>query len=357
MKTSLIGGAVAALLLGACGGGGSGSAAGTAPVPAPTPPAVEARIYHLPVQTVGDILSYKYDGWGMDSQDVPQGPSLFYYANQTTVMTNPGQVILSSTASRGAYPNQLRYFTAEGAVTLDGTVNYLLGKNCQFQFAPAYFAVPATVTAGLTWDNRSVMSCASKSLQYDVRSQGSFVAFETLTVAAGTFDTVKLHYVETASSAADNHVVDYTEWRDMVTGNVVKRIGIDTRSQPNISPRFKLTIELAGYRHAASGREKANIERWAGQWSGTYSGGGSGTCALQVGETGELKGNCTAAGGSLGSSVAIAGTVDANGVANFSLSANGVAGPTFSGTFTSPLSVSGIWSSPGATGTWKMTHD
>jgi hypothetical protein len=364
MRHSILGGIAVALLLGACGGG-SGSAAGGAPTPVapapatptpvvPTPAAPTPTSYHLPVQTAGDVVSYKQFGEASGTNGTPAPATTAYRTIITTSASSAG-FVLTDTASIVGDQRSVRTYNASGAMQKDGT--YPPGYDCQY--SPAYLEVPATVTAGLTWDNSTVLTCitASLTLKFDIRSQGSFVAFEKLTVPAGTFDAIQLHYANTKATPGSTQVADITEWRDMVSGNLLKRntlTTVTTASDPGRPLRLSDSTELLGYTHAASGRQKANVERYAGGWSGTYVGGGSGSCTMVISQAGLLNGTCNVAGTGL---MEIVGTIDAQGLATFHLQADAVSGPTFTGSFPSPLAVTGVWSSPGFAGTWQMTHN
>jgi hypothetical protein len=361
MKHAILGGVAVALLLGACGGGGSGSATIATPTPTPTPAPTPAppQVYHLPVQTAGDVASYLFSGVLVDSANVPTGPVARYYTNSTTTSASSAGFVLTETQSSTSARRIPSSFTAEGGIQKDGQN----ADKFDCQFSPAYFEVPATVTAGLAWDNRTVYTCTPLpgftlygTSRRDTRSQGSFVAFEPLTVAAGSFDTVKVHVLKSETSLDGTSLSDITEWRDMVSGLVVKSVVLTTDtlpSNPTVPIHYSYSTELVGYAHAASGRQKVNVERYAGSWSGAYAGGGSGSCAMVISQAGLLSGTCSAAGAS---AFTIAGTIDAQGVASFNLQAGGVSGPTFTGKFQSPLDVGGVWSSPGFNGTWQMTH-
>jgi hypothetical protein len=257
-------------------------------------------------------------------------------------------------------PRTANSYNFFGAMQKDG--RYPSDHDCQY--SPSYLPVVTVVTAALTWDNHAVLTCTAsyETIKYDLRSQGSFVAFESVTVAAGNFDAVKLHYLETQTSLTTTTLTDFTEWRDMASGVLLKRVElksvkpdiVNVAINPDQPIYYRYTTELAGYTHAASGRQKANLQRYAGAWSGAYAGGGSGNCNMVISDAGRVSGQC---GGAGSSAMTIAGTIDAQGVATFNLQADGVAGPVFSGTFASPLAVTGIWSSPGFTGTWQMTHN
>jgi hypothetical protein len=360
MKIAIFGGVAVALLLGACGGGGgSGSATVATPTPAPTP--APPQVYHLPVQTAGDVASYLFSGVLVDGANVPTGPVARYSTSSTTTSASSAGFVLAETRSSTSARRIPSSYTAEGGIQKDGQN----ADKFDCQFSPAYFEVPATVTAGLAWDNRTVYTCTPLpgftlygTSKRDTRSQGSFVAFEPLTVAAGSFDTVKVHVLKSETSLDGTSLSDITEWRDMVSGLVVKSVVLTTDtlpSNPTVPIHYSYSTELVGYAHAASGRQKANVERYAGSWNGTYAGGGSGSCAMVISQAGLVSGTCSETGASA-SAFTIAGTIDAAGVASFNLQAGGVSGPAFTGKFQSPLDVSGVWSSPGFNGTWQMTH-
>ena len=94
---------------------------------------------------------------------------------------------------------------------------------------------------------------------------------------------------------------------------------------------------------------------FAGEWSGTFSGGDSGTWNATVGETGTVSGE--AFSNNAQQSFPLTGTIDTDGAfrATVGTAENGA---TFSGTFTEDSS-SGTWENTAAqvSGTWMGTRN
>lgn len=357
MKHSILGGIGAAILLGACGGGGGGATGSGASQPPATPavpapaPAPAPTIYRLPVRSALDVASYRAINTALP------GPLKFtsYHTDAATSTSASGAALMSFTATdTRSYGNAIELNTSGGLVQ-----DFSVGVDHACRYAPVYFAVPASVAAGTSWDNSATKTCTSsyQTLKYDVRSQGGFVAFEAVTIGTGTYDTVKLHYVETIKSTTSSDTIDRIEWRDLITGLVVKSTvnELATNSSPQTTNSFTQDLELIGYTQAASGRSKPNVERYVGSWWGTFVDAGisNGPCSLKLAGSGSITGYCPGQGFT---NWQVAGTVNAEGAATMNLIANGLPNRTFTGTFT-PLAAAGTWVSATGSGSWKLTHD
>lgn len=185
-----------------------------------------------------------------------------------------------------------------------------------------------------------------------VSKSNKAVALETITVKAGTFNTIKI--ISTTSPITDRGMTaggEDTLWLDTLTHRRIKYVsryyeisGDGSKSSGSVSG------EPIGYASAKQGRKNLNIERFAGHWRGPYPGTYSGYCEGEVNLTGQLDADC---GDGLFS---VHGDIDANGNGTFHLTVNGVKGASSSGAFESPLSIGGTWSAGAASGTWKLEH-
>lgn len=346
MNQFMLGGVAAAILLAGCGGGGATGGGGQPPA---TPAAPAPAIYRLPVRSALDVASYAVIVTASPSNMT----SIKYLTDATTSTSAAGAALMSFDATDTRSHGTAMALDASGGLTQD----FSIGIDHDCRYVPTYFAVPASVAAGAKWDNSASKTCTARyqTRQFDVRSQGEFVAFEAVTIGAGSYDTVKLHYIETIKSSTSSETVDRVEWRDLVSGMVVK--STQNRSgtySPQLTNTFKQDLELIGYMHAASGLSKPNVERYAGSWWGRYAGTTSGLCYLKIAASGGITGYCTADGFA---SWSVAGTVNAQGAATLNLSSKGLADRALSGTFPSPLAAAGSWTSATGSGSWQLTHD
>lgn len=342
MKISIIGATVATLLLGACGGGtsgggGSGSPAGSAASPASSAATPAATVYRLPVYSTLDVASYRMVSSISTESD--------YLTLVATAASAAGTTLRSI---QGTYTGRLNYtmdLDASGGLVRDDY--YSRAHDCRY--APVQFAVPATVAAGATWDNAAALSCTAsyEVVRADVRSVGAFVAFEPITVAAGTFDTVKLRHTDTSTLFGAQSTEDVVEWRDLVTGYVVKRM-----ATINFHGTRQQDTELIGYTHAASGRSKQNVERYAGSWHGILDDTASSACTLKLSGSGVMTGYCNGPGLLKWQ---VNGTVDALGAATLVATSPGLPDRKVTGTF-SPLRGSGSWTGAAGSGGWDLAH-
>lgn len=190
----------------------------------------------------------------------------------------------------------------------------------------------------------------------DANSKGSVVAVESLTVLAGTFNAVKTVHTESFKSTTSMNVRELTCWRDAVTGLELKCNGSSTatptRAGAAVTKR-SFSWELGGFASGATGRQEANIERYAGKWQVWFTGTSNGICDVRIDTAGAISGACT---NNYGLGFGIAGSVSANGTAKFNLTDSGTSGPGFSGSFESPLKIAGSWSAGTDNGTWYMLH-
>ena len=92
------------------------------------------------------------------------------------------------------------------------------------------------------------------------------------------------------------------------------------------------------------------IKEYAGTWAGTYKGGDSGPCQINITTTGQLSGTCTSAAVGLFN---VTGTVSSSG--QFT-QGSGTTGAVFSGTLSRNGTVSGTWTNSqySISGTWSM---
>lgn len=332
---------VAVTTLAACGGGGG---SGSTDAPGTSAP----RTYSLGKQTVKDFASRKAQ-WQRSEQGKPDTSGTVW---ENVVTTTAGADGSYTTATVWDYEEIRAYsdYTPDGA-------QKSYGNACHFIYTPAYAEVPGTLTPGQSWETSTVRTCTNSSSENTpITSKGSVAGIETVTVAAGTFTALKTVTTSTFKFARSTTVANKTCWRDTVTGINVKCDYTYVRTLPEATQAAstsKWQEELVGFAHAASGRQKLNVERFVGTWQVWFQGSADGTCAVKIDTAGSVAGRCE---NNYGIPFEIVGSVDAQGVARFGLSGNGVSGPGFSGSFESPLKIAGTWTAGTDSGTWYMLH-
>ena len=104
---------------------------------------------------------------------------------------------------------------------------------------------------GKTWDFSYTSNCTTKSsttkstILNNFTDIGSVVGVESVTVPAGTFNTVKLHYTVTNTSTvtgASSSIDNITTWLDTKNGYPVKSIDVQTTNNNNpTTPSTEIT--------------------------------------------------------------------------------------------------------------------
>jgi hypothetical protein len=359
-------GLLAASMLCACGGGGGGasSVANSNPQTPTTTETLDAHTsYTAATPTTGDNYTYKVTF--TDTSTGATGTPNVYYYNQFYTATNP-----DGTSTREGIESQSNDTPIDDSLNADGSiaaqnVNQVLGStaivpNSYCNYPLSKVDIPGTLSVGLSWDSSTAGSCSSWTMQW--RSQGNVVGIESVTVAAGTFETMKLTYTTTTvktaviTSNSGTSVTAKTCWRDVKLGINVKCTGTTTFTPSSDGAARSGTIaeELVGYVNAKKNVQKLAVERFAGTWTGIYSGTASGTCNIQVSTTGSISGTCR---DSSFANFDVSGNIDAQGNLTANLSSNGVSGPTFKGSSMSMLTWSGNWATGNASGTWSLYHN
>ena len=233
-------------------------------------------------------------------------------------------------------------------------IGYLRG-NTLCTNSPKVDSPGNSLTVGQTWDLRYTRTCvtntSSTSTQFSNR--GSVTAIEDFTTPAGTFTSYKLVYVVIATSSAGQTTSNFTCWRSRILNRTVSCDFTDTfTAVGNAAPT---STEVYTQRLIATNvtNYPSNIvspARFAGNWSLTWAGSNTGTCAIVVAASGTLSGPCQATSPVQNSTVT--GSVDAAGT----LRGTTTSGASFVGSMTSPMDASGNWTNVGASGTWRAIH-
>ena len=335
--------AIAATLSACGGGGGSGTTGPSAPAAiVDTRPVVDV------VPTVGDFYSYRLTvSSATGDQPLPSSPEeTHFFADAISKVDIDGswvEIDVDSTQSS----------LMESHYRSDGALTATKSARCTSTYTPVVYDMPKDLKVGSEWTASStrtfVGDCSSGN---EIKNSVKVTALETITVSAGTFNTVRIVSTPTTMTYTNfTETVENTVWWDAITHRMIKYVNRNEQTMNN-GAKLRITTsgELIGYASAKQGRKNLNIERFAGPWAGSYSGTYSGNCDGGVSLDGKLDADC---GDGLFS---VHGDIDVNGKGTFYLTVNGVRGASFSGAFESLFSIGGVWSAGAASGTWKLEH-
>ncbi|HEX8406194.1 MAG TPA: hypothetical protein VF670_16335 [Duganella sp.] len=335
-----------ATTLSACGGGGGSSNNAASATPGTSQPVVAAVDL---TQTVGDFYSYANTStFTLDKAGAtPQSVDVISTDTVTKTNVDSSWSDTETADNTDAFAYDLNYLA-------DGGLSGVSNDSCGATYTPALYMTQKSMPAGTTWTTNytRVNDPRCTPGQQTGKFSATAVALETVTVRAGTFNTVKVVSTGTISTSDGESATDETTaWHDAVTHRVVKST---TRSVQVTATGEKGTFvssnELIGYANAKQQRQRLNIERFAGPWSGSYTGTNTGECRGQVTRAGKLDADCG------NGQFTVHGDIDASGNGTFYLTSGGVRSATFSGALTSPLGIGGVWSAASASGTWTLAH-
>lgn len=340
LKQLYIPGIVVVGMLTACGGGGGGTQTAANTPAAPS-------TYKLSKHTVADFESQLVTPIATSAGTPVAAP---YWETAVTTTANADGSYTQARVYDARYVRTYADFSADGGRKTSA-------NGCNFIYTPGFVKVPETLTLGQSWETNTTRTCVDSSTENTaITSKGSVVAIEPVTVAAGTFNALKTVTTVTYRSSISTTVAQETCWRDTITGFNLKCDLASTNTPVDIAKvptKQASTTELGGYAQAATGRQKLNVERFAGRWQVWFTGTSNGICSVIITKTGGVSGTCN---NNFGFGFDIAGTVDPRGTAQFNLRDIGATGPGFSGSFESPLKISGTWSAGTDNGTWYMLH-
>ncbi|MBP1206170.1 hypothetical protein JOD97_004243 [Duganella sp. 1411] len=336
--------AIAATLSACGGGGGSGAASPNAPATV-----VDTRPVVDIVPTVGDFYSYR-QGLNFTTGEQPVAPTpeaTRSYTYAVRQVGNDGSWMETAALATQSSPSTEFHYRS------DGSLMATKDQSCSVNYTAVTYLAPKDMKVGAEWsESYSKVDNGNCAYENEAKMTNKAVALETITVNAGTFDTIKI-----VSTSLPVPFYGYTEtheetvWRDKSTYRLIKSVSrINQVATDGSKTSYIASSELIGYASAKQGRRNLNIERFAGPWAGSYSGAYSGKCEGTVSETGKLDADC---GDGLFS---VHGDIDVNGKGTFYLTVNGVKGASFSGAFESLFSIGGAWSAGTASGTWRLEH-
>ncbi len=205
---------VSALGLVACGGGGGGD---SSPPPVVTPPVVTPPTTYTPVAVkTGDTYVYATTGNFSDGSTASSS-----YTDQVAAISSTGNYFKSSYDSKNEISALDLFDKAQGQLT-EG--------ECDFSQSLKPVVFPFFV--GQTFNQSVVETCplqqANANQIININITGSVLSYETVTVPAGTFNTLKVQSKVSVSNgngtaqSLNPFTRDRTCWVDIVSGANVK---------------------------------------------------------------------------------------------------------------------------------------
>lgn len=352
-----------AALLSACGGGSAGgTSSGTQDTPA-TPSGPTLLSSTVPSPKAGDYYTYRSTASKKDlldgSTSTILGPEYYLYTSYFTD-SGPNAIQITQRGSPYFHTGKQLVFSGAGVVSSDET---LIG--CGYTYTPAWNEIPATVTVGTAWEttvtvnNAHVFTCNDTTMPGQLTTKGTAVSSESIQVAAGSFNTIKVNFQTTLKKSDGTITRSGTCWRDVVSGMNVK-CSIDTTVPPGTTGDVNgsVTDELVGYSTAATGKRKVGTERFAGSWTDEYTSDEPVSCRIFIDATGTMSGSCSSRSFPE-VDLPVNGRVDAAGNVDFTVKSS--FGPTYithyKGTATDTATMTGTSDFlPDHSGRWKLVH-
>lgn len=356
MRNSHLAMLLVAGMLAACGGGGSGSGNGAAQLPA------GPKTYTAAKATAGDYYVFQYVYREQGSSEETQVYSTRLVSNVASNGTVSIKYLEDSQLSSDPLDMGSRAYSAD----FDGLGRWLGSSNWSCGISsnpPMYTVAPLTLAVGMNWEYSGVGSakCSNEAaVQTTLRHRDTAVALEQVTVAAGTFNTIKVNRSAVEEDDNFSYAAERSCWWEPDLGIEVKCATNETITNKTTgvkTPRYE-TRELQGYSTQQLGRRNDAVQRFAGNWTGQYSGrifgaDDKGSCSFTFDLAGNVKGSCS--GAAVGFSVT--GKVSAAGQLTLNM-VSGNANWTAQGKMDSIEQASGTWEAPSyGSGTWLVTQD
>ncbi len=363
MRAHWIGLMAALGLLAGCGGSGGGQTGNESPqletgpktYVAAKPTASDYYTYKLVSQEGSAPATSSYITASVSNVAADGGISVtFLYDAPNLSATSLGDPKFNSSTSIGNYDGLGRWL---------GTKN---GSSCTSAPNQPYYPIaPLTISVGMNWQFSGVVtdSCSPDvPTQTTVEIKDSAVAQESVTVAAGTFNTIKVTRNSSEKNNVSTVVMERNCWWEPNLGIEVKCVSTSTKtsSASGVSISQKESWEMLGYANQQLARKADTVVRFVGAWKGTYFGGGfypgniQKECHLAVDVDGRARGYCLGAA----TSFIFSATVGADGALNF-IGDPDYPGMTMTGKLGNLTQMSGEWSIPSraASGTWDLAQE
>lgn len=188
------------LALSACGGGGGDGNGNGAASAAGTPPAgqnggaTSVQLYENGKAVQGESFTFKGVYTSAGSGTSTEYSTRYY---QTVNTDHCGLAV--DTRSHPLNGSSRDRFAPDGSILAAGSLDPL-----ECTYSPANAGVPKTLAVGTTWDNTWTRTCTygSDTSTDTVRSTGKVTALEPVTVAAGTFKTIKFEMTQVETRPA-----------------------------------------------------------------------------------------------------------------------------------------------------------
>ncbi|MCE3265226.1 MAG: hypothetical protein K0R43_4305 [Pseudoduganella sp.] len=338
--------AVICTALSACGGGGGGASTTTLPDSSSKPAALTAVAW-----SVGDTFTHTSTTTITVDGTTSSPETLLYTDVVTSIQVDGGATVRRVFSDSNTYADLV--YDSERRLMSTHTN---LGA-CKSEYMPARRSfLPNPVSVGTTWDVATKLTtvCDGTTTETQYSIKYTVVAQESLTLPIGTFNALKVVSSTTSETPTSTAKREITCWFDPQLNVELKCEGASTRTSKSTGKvLFSWTnaSALQGYSSAKARRQFDTVSRFAGEWSGGYSGSGipATVCTVTIDTSGGFQGKC--------GTITVAGTIAADGTMTFKLSEFGQTGPAFTGKFESPLSIKGTFTVPGGSGgTWTLVH-
>ncbi|WP_057247173.1 MULTISPECIES: hypothetical protein [unclassified Duganella] len=326
------------------------------------------KTYLAAKPTVNDYYAYK-----LVSQDGAAAETSSYITASVSNVAADGGVsvthLYDSPLSTTTWPAGPKFSSSTSTDEYDVLGRWLGGKNSSTCTStpnlPHHAVAPLTISVGMNWQYSIVVSnnCSPQApTQAAVEIKDSAVAQETVTVAAGTFNTIKVIRNSSEKSSTSTIVTERNCWWEPELGVEVKCVSNSTKTitATGAASSQKETWEMLGYANQKLSRKVDTAVRFAGNWKGSYFGGVPAPggypleCRLTVDVNGSARGYCLG----MATSFSFTGTLGADGTLTF-VGDPDYPGMLFTGKLDSLQKMSGVWSIPPNLndGTWNLTQE
>jgi len=352
MRNSWLAIVVAAEMLAGCGGGSGG---GNTSAQLPSGP----KTYTAAKATVGDYYAYQFTYRDQDSGNESQA----YTTRLVSNVAADGTVSLNNLSDYQVSSDPKAFASSSYSANFDSLGRWL-GSNdwdCGVSANPLFYMVaPLTLSVGMNWQYSGVASTkcsAEAAVQTSINFKDSATAQEQVTVAAGTFNTIKVSRSAVEDSDSITYTAERSCWWEPDLGTEVKCVlnQSSTDKKTGVKTASSQAWELQGYSNQKLARKVDSVQRFVGNWSGKYevrvSGNdSSGSCTFVIDLAGNVTGSCS------GAAVPffVTGKIGADGRLSLN-SAYGNPTGAVAGKVDSLEQLSGTWSDPAVgTGTWVV---
>lgn len=243
-------------ILTGCGGGGSSVENGNGGTQNIKPTSISR-----PTPTAGDFVTYQRiaelrRGSAPSYTYVPYGE----FTTNRVVFVNADSSYKQTETSHSYYltPNSLseriQNTKAQAFFSSDHGLSAFYNFKDQYEcrYTPPFRTEPNLLTVGLIWSIETKASCSDDGIpdSFTTTYQGKVLGLDTITVPAGTFNTLKYEITLKSANIESNPSAIVNCWKDTVTGLDVRCDRLPSASFPRVSSN-----ELVGYSIAGLGKK------------------------------------------------------------------------------------------------------